>query len=115
MAIKYSFEYLEVRKKHIIVLLLCTWILPLVYVLVGLLFGFSQEISLIINTVLINAATITLGITNLIIYRMAKEHDKFMKENVMLRNKALSLKASYICFAIVASFLVLWTPYCVHN
>merc|ERR1712142_1024286 len=122
MLIKSPFAHRDVETLHIFVAIMCAWIPAIVFFCLLLHFGASQLTLTTITTSLIGFATLILIISNIIIYKAAKRHDQFKKKNALQQeasdkstsNKKM-LKASYVCFAIVASFVMFWLPYLVHN
>jgi len=122
MLIRCPFAHRDIETTHILVAILCAWVPAIVFGCVLLHFGAAQTTLTIITTSLIGFSTLVLTLSNVVIYKAAKRHDQFKKKNALnidTSNKSTSnkkmLKASYVCFSIVASFVIFWLPYLVHN
>lgn len=118
--IKFPFRHKDIELKHSRLMITCCWIPTGLFLIFGLVFKINQSAMTLISTVLISLALLTLTISNIMIYRAAKKHDNFVKRHTLRRkndteDKGKLLKASYVCFAVVFSFLVLWSPFLVHN
>ena len=71
---------------------------------------------------MIGAAAVILTSSNIIVYHGAAKHDKFIRlhsrrqSNIAEKqNGKKMVKASFVCLAVVASFVVCWIPYFIHN
>ena len=119
VAIKYPFVHADIETKYIVITLLFSWLPTFMFLCLSFLFGVTQYMLTMVSTVLIIISTIVLILCNGFIYSVAKKHDQFLKDNTAqqaLANKSRKmLKASYVCFAVVISFVILWFPYLVHN
>ena len=119
IVLKFHFKYADVKTRHVLLLLAFSWIPPVIYVIVAILYDVKQETCLIVNTITVLIAGVVLGISNAIVYNIAKKHEIFLNKNSSgdrpLKKKSKTLKASFVCLAVVSSFILLWAPYVVHN
>ena len=68
-------------------------------------------------------AIVVLTISNIIVYREAKRHQSFVELNGHKRSNTNNseergkhvMKASYVCFGIVTTFVLLWLPYLLND
>ena len=114
--IMYPFEY-GVTSKYVVLILLCSWIPSIISVSLSVILGLTNYHCVIICTVLIAVSTLVLLGTNLKLYMVAQRHALVIKKYHVGKyfKSAVELKATFVCFAIVFSFILLWFPYGVHN
>ena len=120
LVIRFPFTFREMSAKWIWVLIASSWLPTIVFIIVTFLVGLPTETLLIIDTTIIIVVTIVLSIFNIIVYKVAKNHDQFVKENAKKSGEkdikeSTNLKASYVCITVVASFILFWLPFCIHN
>ena len=91
----------------------------LFFCVLSFVLNLTQDVCTVITIVLIATAAIVLTSSNVIIYKIAKRHDQFLEKNSPRRKDMKQtgkvLKASYVCFAIVSTFILLWFPFLIHN
>ena len=110
------FTYRHFTTAHCIAVIVSSWLPMVVFLIVLLGIRATQETLTIITTSLIVIATVVLTFSNLLIYRAARSHYRFKRKMIRRPSEPKRmLKASYVCFAIVASFVLLWLPYLIHN
>lgn len=120
LCMKYASRYCQLTGNNVIIILCCSWIPTLVFVPIVKLIGITPDGLKLMHIVIIMISCLVLGISNFKVYYMAKNHDRFVKHNSNQRRrfkggKKKFLKASYICFAVVFSFILFWMPYCFHD
>ena len=131
--IKYPFTFKDVETKYVIMACLLSWLPTVLFVSLALCFRMTSHDLMLINTIVIFIVMTVLVLTNIMIYRIVKKHDEFLQKNASQskhnfkkskksKNKKDTtkkpnkhLKASYACFSIVASFVLLWLPYLICN
>ena len=118
--IKFPFKYADVESKHIVIINLFSWLPTIMFVCSSFICEIQEDMLTITSAVLITVAITLLSLSNAIIYSVAKKHDQFLKTNAVHRqgngnHSTKVLKASYVCFAIVFSFVIFWLPYLIHN
>ena len=118
--IKFPFKYADVESKHIVIINLFSWLPTIIFVCSSFICEIQEHVLTITSAVLIAVAITLLSSSNVIIYSVAKKHDQFLKNNATHRqgngnHSTKVLKASYVCFAIVLSFVIFWLPYLTHN
>ena len=111
VAISYPYTYEKLTTKEVLVAITCSWIIPIVFLVLAFTLKATQQHLTIITTVAIAVAAVTLTISNARIYIIAKRHAIAITGT---KGKKV-LKSTYVCFAIVFSFVFLWLPYLVHN
>ena len=116
-AINFPFRHNDVRKKHVFMILLCSWIIPIIFITLSLKVHIVQLYMTVIMTIMIGVAASILTLSNLLVYISAVKHDRFVRKNSssINRSEKKMLKASYVCLGIVSTFLLCWVPYFVHN
>lgn len=120
ITIKYPYKYAQVQLSQITVIICCSWLPGLIFVFGSILTRVSQEIMTITNIILIGFATIVLVSSNSIIHAIARRHWAVINGRSVQASSNLSaerkrLKSTYVCHAIVLSFLVFWLPYFFHD
>lgn len=93
------------------------WISSSIFVVLALRFDFSRY-SVILTTVLVFVAGVGFIVANFKICRKAKCHIKFVTQNGHCRKiKKIGnmLKGSFICCAVVSSYVITWFPYFIRN
>lgn len=120
ISIKYPFKYQKVRTKTITIAIGIAWIPSVLFVSIAVALNVNQYFCTVLSTILISSATILLSIFNLNIYIIAKRHkDSIMRLIKVIegndKQMAKISKSTYVCFAIVFSFIILWMPYLIHN
>ena len=118
--IKFPFKYADVESKHMVIINLFSWLPTIMFVCSSIICEIQEDVLTITTAVLIAVAITLLSLSNAIIYSVAKKHDQFLKTNAAHRqgngnHSTKVLKASYVCFAIVLSFVICWLPYLTHN
>ena len=127
-ALKCPLKYKLVTGKMVVRLIIASWIPSLMFTVVAHVSDVGGGEMRIIHTVLIAIAATVLAVCNVIIYVVVRDHQKFVRKNSYVppkkgrfamkgsrRKRTSSLKASYICLAIVLNFIVFWLPHCVHD
>ena len=79
----------------------------------------------IIMAVLIGTAVTVLLLSNIAVYITAAKSDRFVRQNAGHRfptgvmnevcPRRKTMRTSYVCLAVVSSFLMCWLPYFIHN
>ena len=113
-------KYLSIRTKHIMVAVVCSWLLGVGLFVLMLLLEVGLHELVIIQVVFITSSAVALTVCNIIIYITAKKHDRFVRQNgalplVHVVKKPKMLKASRVCIVVVFSFVLLWLPFMVHD
>lgn len=115
LAVKYPLSHGNLNGKYVFGAICCSWLLPTIFVSLALYYRMTRWQYIIFGTVLLPVAGLTLSVANIAIYLLIKQHDAFVKNNAHKRSKHTSnrsiLKPSYICFALVITFVLLWMPY----
>ena len=119
-AIKFPSRYNLVTSKSVILVLVSSWVPTLIFVTVVRSVGISSNGLKVIHIAIIGFSSVVLAASNVKVYIIARNHDRFVKENSMCRKRIIGeknklLKASYVCFAIVFNFIIFWMPYCIHD
>lgn len=119
--IKYPFKYQSIPTKHVIMVSIISWLVPLTSIVCSACIRMTAYHCTVVCTIMIVVATTFLVITNINIYKIARRHSVAIikQETVNAKKKPSNSlkhhKASLVCFSIVTSFIVLWFPYFVHN
>lgn len=95
-----------------------SWALPIVFIALSLYFELPRLQYAILCTVLVVVIGVGLAIANIQIYRTAKNHIRFVAKNGHRRNSVKignRLKGSFVCFTIVATYVILWFPFFLRN
>lgn len=129
-AIKFPFEHGNVTKKQVTAIICFSWLPSLIFVVLSVILGVTQYQLSIMTTALIALATVVLSASNIMIFIIAKKHERFLHTNARGRTNATDtttvgsanrkpktkiLKASYACFAVVFSFVLFWAPFLAHS
>lgn len=120
MAMKYPSRYLQLTGKKVIFILFCSWIPATFFVPVVRFIGIKPEGLKVMHVSIILLSSIVLASSNFMVYCIARNHETFVKKHSNHSRKSTErkkkfLKASYICFAVVISFILFWMPYCIHD
>ena len=117
LAINFPLKHKLVTSSHVITTLVCSWLLPILFCVLSLSFHIRQLWMTIVMEVMIGSAACVLAVTNLLVYVTATKHDRFIRDMNTARSpySGKMLRTSYVCLAIVSSFLICWLPYFVHN
>lgn len=118
--IKYPFRHAHLTTRKVILITAVSWIPSSLFVCFSIRYGISQFYCTLVITIMIPVATVVLALSNINIYIMAKKHDAFVRQNgtpskASVIRDANKLRASWICFSIVLTFIVFWFPYFIHN
>jgi hypothetical protein len=118
--IKFPYTYAHLTTNNIILIIMTSWFISGMFVMFSLIFKITPFHSTLVCTVLIITATVTLALTNINIYAIAKRHAAAIlkhsspaKPNGKMKSKVL--KSTYVCLAVVMSFIILWLPLLIHN
>lgn len=118
MNITYPYKYARVRNREVFIALVTSWILSGLFIIPSFLIKFTKYFDIVVSSILI-VATVTLAITNVKIYIIARRHATTIRKNSVTRPDEMSkkriLKSTYVCFSIVISFIILWSPLFLYN
>ena len=120
VAIKFPFRHKSLTSGGVILILSCSWVPTIIFVTIATTIGITTDRMKLIHVIMIAVAATVLAASNIMVYIVAKNHDIFIKENSICRRRKYGphnrfLKASYVCFAIVFTFIMFWSPYCIHD
>lgn len=121
--IKYPFKYQLFQTRHVTFIIISSWIPAIISIILSASFRMSPYTCTVVCTTMMVFATCLLLTTNIGIYRIARYHVEGIKQQSVTTDSDASkriqlrmhLKASFVCFALVISFIILWFPYFVHN
>ena len=112
-SIKFPFAYRNVHTLQVMIVVVLSWLPGTVFLCVLLVQGATETILDITTTALIAVAIVVLTTSNVVVYVSAKNHDRFVKKHTMRQHMINNtgngkiMKASYVCFALVGTFVVL--------
>ena len=109
--IKFPYKYEKLKKGVVLLIIACSWLPGLSFILSGIISTIEKQELIIISIVMFCFAAIILTTSNIKVYLIAKEHGNRVKRNV---HKKI-LKCTYVCITIVLSFVMLWFPFFIHN
>ena len=121
ITIKYPSKYAQIRLTQINAIICCSWLPGIMFVFGSILSRVPQNIMTVINIILIGFASIVLVLSNCIIHAIARRRWLVINSRAVhpsssdLNSEKKRLKSTYVCHAIVISFLVFWLPYFVHD
>lgn len=119
LAIKYPFRYNKITTRHVNGTVAISWILSMVFFASIVVINIQQTSLTILSSCLIVVSSLVLTATNFSVYSLAKRHSKAIEKTTVQttenRNPSQRNKFIYVCFALVASFVVLWLPYLTYN
>ncbi len=101
--------------------LLLSWLPAVCFVLSAYLRGIDSQELKMGHTILVVVATFILTAFNIMILIIAKNHQHFVRRNSHLRytkqkrGKNTTVRASYVCIAVVMNLIVFWMPHCIHD
>lgn len=116
-AINFPLKHKLVTTIHILATLAFTWVFPVTFAVISTFLHLPQEPMTIIMEIMIGSAAAVLAFSNLLVYVTAAKHDRFVRDMNTIRTPYTGrmLRASYVCLAVVTSFLLCWLPYFIHN
>lgn len=123
IAINYPYWHNYITIKDILLTVVCCWLPPIIFTGLVLSFHIMKHYISAIMTIMIGFAITTLIISNIILLFTAMTRDKSVKrtnrfhkydERSVVYTKSM-FKASYVCFGIVMTFVLCWSPFLVHN
>lgn len=121
IAIRYPFKYRTLRTKQIVAVLLLSWSLSIFFFCVVINVNATLKHLTVTSTILISVSIMVLMGSNIVIFFIARKHEKVIintelyGKNIKRKTSVVSSKSANICFALVASFMLLWLPYLIHN
>ena len=120
VALKFPLKYKLATSKGVIRILAISWLPAICFIIVVKVKGVDSNQLKLGHTITIGFASIILMTTNIMIYTIAKKHHKFVRQNSYLRYRReqkneKSMKATYLCIAVVLNFILFWMPHCVHD
>ena len=122
IAIKYPFIYDSLTSKHCFIVIVSSWLLPLLFLCIGLISDYGKYNYILLSTILISIATVILTASSIIVYGVVKRHVNMIKLNTVIdngsRKKEQSIKLAksiFVCLLIVVTFVLCWFPYLVHD
>ncbi|XP_066929054.1 trace amine-associated receptor 7b-like [Clytia hemisphaerica] len=116
--------YQHLRSSHVIGVITCSWVLVAIFdstILSVARFQISQRFFTSLTTILLLVTYMVLIFTNASVLLVAKRHQENIRslykasDVETLKKQKHSLKATKTCVTIVASYLLLWLPFLVHN
>ena len=121
--LKYPFIYQNLKTTHYLTIIIISWVFPVLYFFVGLNINITQSQYLVVSIVLIATAAITLTISNIMVYSIVRRHLHMIRRNTVevydntdKKKQTLKVvKSTYVCFAVVISFVLLWFPFLIHD
>lgn len=108
----------NVTSKQIAVILILSWCIPVLFIIPCIHFELNRHQYLILNTILVFVTGCGLILANGKICFIARQHSTFIKQNAQhyrVKRVGNVLHSSFVCFAVVMTFVVLWFPYFVHH
>lgn len=118
IAIKYPRRYEMLSTTCVVFILICSWIPTVIFVVIVKKKGMTWNEMKVMHIMFISISCIILASSNFMVYYIAKSHDRFLRHNSLQRRRLAPhrfLKASYVCFSVVFSFVLFWMPYCIHD
>lgn len=122
ITIKHPYRYERIKVSQIVVIILNSWLPGMAFIAGSIVTKTSQESMSAISIVLIGLAMIVLITSNLLIHIIAKRHWIVIRQQSLPKSidrktpiEKKRLKSTYVCLAIVISFLVFWLPYFIHG
>ena len=121
--ITYPYRYEKLRTYHVAIAISTTWAVSVAFVVLAVAFDVTQHFCTVMSTTLIAGSSLALSLSNLNIYRIAQRHAKCIQHEVhdshtrtrLQKRTVKNLKSLYVSLSIVLSFVVLWSPFFVHN
>jgi len=115
LAIQYPYRYEKIKTRSVFRVIAATWVLTFVFIGVSLYFKNMDDVIdlklLVVSTAIISIAIVVLCCSNLKVHLVAKHAAETLTKNKHTK----ILKSTYVCFALVFSFVVSWLPYLVQN
>lgn len=119
LAVKYPLANTNMKGRYVFFALGGSWLLPVIFVTLALYYQMTRLQYIVLGTVLLPITGVTLGCANIAIYCLIKKHEAFVRNNGHQRSDSTKrrslLKPSFICFALVVSFILLWLPYLIRQ
>ena len=118
--IKTPFYYENISAKHVLLILLCSWILSVTLFCITYILKVSEDRMMVINSTLIVVAITILPPSNASIYYTARKHANIVLKYIMATNPNVNkeikrFKSTYVCIAMSSSFVLCWLPYFIHD
>ena len=119
------FKYKQITWTHSAIVVSVSWSLSIVFAVLALTLHIIQHHLTIIMVIMIGIVVIVLLFSNTAVFITAAKSDQLVRQNaghrfprgaikeVLPRRRIL--RASYVCLAVVSSFLFCWIPYFAHN
>ena len=119
-ALRFPYRYRSLSGTIVLRIIIISWLPSVCFAVTATV----QRVTLydlnMIHSVLIGIASLILAAANSMVLVITKKHRRFMKKHSTVhldkhtcRNS--TMKASYVCFAVVLNFIVFWMPHCVHD
>lgn len=118
--IKCPFAYELLKMRHVICMIISSWIIAVIFVILCVQFDASGYCRVVISTILLGLASFSLSLSNLSNYIIARRHGTTIHKYIPKSPSSTSttkvaMKSTYVCFAIVSLFVVSWFPLLIHN
>lgn len=117
--IKLPYKYAKLTSTKILFIAAGSWGISTIFVVISTILRITPYQMTVVFTSLILLSGIILTSSNVHIYLIAKRHAKAILTNntaaADVRKEKKVLKATYVCFALVASFIMLWLPLLLHG
>ena len=122
IAIKYPVFYESLTSKHCLIVIVSSWLLPVLFLSIGLNSDYVKYNYLVLSTILIGIATVILTASSVIVYGVVKKHLNMIKLNRVVddestkKEQSIKLaKSIFVCLLIVVTFVLCWFPHLVHD
>ena len=116
VAIKFPFRHNSLTGRNVLLIVSASWIPGICFVVTVLTTGITPYRMKVIHIVVILTSIFVLALSNLVVYFAARNHNEFLKQHTPQKGKLdKNLRASYVCFALVITFISFWIPYLIHD
>ena len=116
LKIKLPFLHERIGKRHKLMVMSMSWSVPLMFFGVTMVIRISPSYLIAVRVAIFTIGEMLVLVANVIVYHAVLVHDKFVRTNAHSIAVGRGMfKASIICFSLVLSFVMLWSPILVHD
>ena len=117
IAVRYPYKYENITRKEVFIISASSWFLTTIFYGLTLKIKVTLVTLITLVTILILLSSIILIITNVSIYTIAQKHVRAILKCMVgqERKRANTRKSAYVCFALVSTFVLFWSPDVIHS